>query len=89
MDPFETEKINSKTTGLTDDWRQRLAPTPAALSPQLPAAQMSVTPDYNWSPGSGTLVSTPMSTSPTPTLVSTPMSTLTPIPMRPLASGVC
>lgn len=54
MDPFESRKIDSGTTGLVDDWRLKLAPPLSSISPQPTLCTLCalVTPDHQQSPSS-------------------------------------
>jgi hypothetical protein len=54
MDPFETDKVDPGTTGLVDNWRSKLARTPAVLNLRTP-----VTPERQQSPSLSTLAVTP------------------------------
>ena len=51
LDPFESKKIHSGTTGLVENWRLRL--TPAATPPRPPTIHTSVTPEHEPSVNSG------------------------------------
>ena len=60
MDPFETKKVHSGTTGLVDNWREKLAPPPSTLSPQLPTPRTApTTPEHQRSPSSSIVMVTP------------------------------
>lgn len=61
MDPFESKKIHSGTTGLIDNWREKLTPPPSTVSPQPRsfALHASVTPDRQQSPSSSLFATTP------------------------------
>jgi hypothetical protein len=56
MDPFESEKIDPRTTGLVDNWRQKLAHSPNTGSPQSLTLHMPVIPERQRSPSAELLV---------------------------------
>lgn len=42
MDPFESEKIHTGTTGLVDNWRSKLAASPSAISQIAPERSLTL-----------------------------------------------